>query len=422
MRASVALCAEEQSIRNPELLGLDDENLESQKWLKLFSSGQVMRDFLSSDCSVQEVWIASCEDVAPINLAAALKGDDGSRQVHLITGEELTGSFATRLQAAGLDAPLSQQAFSKRYMQRKGEWQGDGDDGALLFEEGVGAVERAFTVAPEVGLQNDPQRKAFFLPVVSGNGGAGKSTISVVLAYAAQQMGFKTLLVDFDLQFGDIARMAGVLDPPSIDDVLDGSVGVDRLKPQGAVPAVLAAPRRLEDSERVVTAIPQLLAMLSRSFDVVIANTGAFWGEQHALMFEGASRVLFLIDQKPSSMWACHRALDVCARCGIASGQFVFAANRCSKRSMITSVDVSCALKGAYAIEIADGGKDVEELVGAGFPLELFEDGNPLCASAEKALRDLLPCFGDAASKPDSSRRKGWFASKRKNAVGGGLL
>ena len=47
-------------------------------------------------------------------------------------------------------------------------------------------------------------------PVVSGSGGAGKSTVSVLSALIAQRMGYNTLLLDFDLQFGDAPALMGV--------------------------------------------------------------------------------------------------------------------------------------------------------------------------------------------------------------------
>src|SRR5699024_7745882 len=110
-----------------------------------------------------------------------------------------------------------------------------------------------------------------------------------------------------------------------------------------------------------------------------VANTGASWEEQHALLLERSSKALFLVDQRPSSLRACRHALDLCARCGIATGPFVFAANRCAKGALLTSLDVSCALQGAHAVELRDGGREVEEVVGAGQPLDLVASKNELC-------------------------------------------
>ena len=106
----------------------------------------------------------------------------------------------------------------------------------------------------------------------------------------------------------------------------------------------------------MVERAPQLLDQLTARFDVVVANTGAAWAEQHALLLERSSKALFLIDQRPSSLRACQHALDLCARCGIATGPFLYAVNRCSKNALFTSIDVSCSLRGAHVFELKDGG------------------------------------------------------------------
>ena len=114
----VALCADEECFRHPELLGLDGENLLAQQWLMPFTSAEAARAALRDAASVQEVWVVSCADVAPINLAAALKRDRADRHVCMLTAQE-SGSLRSRTTAAGVDASLTRQAFVERYAQCK---------------------------------------------------------------------------------------------------------------------------------------------------------------------------------------------------------------------------------------------------------------------------------------------------------------
>ena len=95
MTALVALCADVTCLQHPETLGLAGENLASQEWLRLFASAAEARRFLRDDRSVGEVWVASCDDVAPINLAATLKRDRSDRCVCLVAFEG-TGSLKSR--------------------------------------------------------------------------------------------------------------------------------------------------------------------------------------------------------------------------------------------------------------------------------------------------------------------------------------
>ena len=129
---------------------------------------------------------------------------------------------------------------------------------------------------------------------------------------------------------------------------------------------LVSAPRALERSEVVAASMGSVVDVLVASFDFVIANTGGGWDDVHLLLLERAAASLFLVDQRASSVRACRHALDLCLRCGIATGSFLLAVNRCTRHAPFTSIDVSSALDGAHVAELADGGREVEELLGAG--------------------------------------------------------
>ena len=420
----VALCADATCLQHPETLGLAGESLASQEWLRLFTSGSEVRRFLREDDSVKEVWVASCDDVAPINLAAALKRDRADRCVCLVAFEG-TGSLKSRASAAGIDASLTRQAFVDRYARRKHRSAGEdclkdaeARERALASlgraappRTADGARERASGPSSLSGEGSQPRRATapirkgagFLMPVVSGSGGAGKSTVAALSALLAQRLGHRTLLLDFDLQFGDMPELLGKEAVLAVDDVLAAPARIERLGAEEGFPALLAAPKRLEQSEAVAARASELLDQLLARFDVVVCNTGAAWAEQHAVLLERSSTALFLIDQRASSLRACRHALDLCARCGIATGPFQFAVNRCAKNALFTSIDVSCALHGAPVIELAEGGGDVEELLGVGMPMELLASRNALCASIEEMLRDALPGTADTPSRSGGS-------------------
>ncbi|MFQ9676806.1 MAG: chromosome partitioning protein ParA, partial [Eggerthella lenta] len=114
----VALCADTTSLQHPESIGLAGENLAAQDWLRIFSSAEEARRFLRTDRLVDEVWVASSDDVAPINLAATLKRDRSDRCVCMLSFED-TGSLKSRMSATGIDASLTRQALAERYVRRK---------------------------------------------------------------------------------------------------------------------------------------------------------------------------------------------------------------------------------------------------------------------------------------------------------------
>lgn len=552
MMPLVALCADEASMAHPELIGLADEQLFAQPWLRLFTLGSEIRTFLRHDRAVDEVWVVSCDDVEPINLAATIKGDRGDVRVCLVSFQG-TGSLRSRASAANIDATLTRQAFVTRYAAFKrvrsaatlpidrggvADLQDSGPlfqpeepvlpapppsvvqgaqpqlagipsiaplhpavgvdpsqparnhasaqpvspIGAALDDAAAGrlphppvgcsadglpqppalasqqaaasphAASAAGAPVPPPGFSSPPdaalvsgaphqpqfsappapsavaapspigepaafavrqgsQADALLLPIVSGSGGAGKSAVAVLVALLAQRRGLKTLLLDFDLQFGDMREMTGQPEALGIDEVLAEPARLAQLAPAAGMPALLGAPRHLEEAETVARSAPALLAALGGMFDVIVANTGSAWAEQHAVLLERCSKALFLIDQRASSIAACRRALDLCARCGIAVSPFLFAVNFCAKGAPLTSIDASCALRGAQTVELADGGAEVEEALSEGRPQDLIEAGNPLVASLDALLADILPSTGEAAGEPGvpaprRSRRK----------------
>ena len=443
MAGKIALCVDELSSRNPELIGLDGELLDAQDWLSVFSDGDEARRGVAAEGSYSEVWVMSCEDVEPINLAAAIKSDQPEMRVCLVTAEAC-GSLLSRAHNAQIDEVLDWGSFPRRYADMKqqlrvdaageaGGQQAAQPEASMPMPAPMPVVEaEVVTAAPQVArltqLQPRPKpaivqasSRAFVMPVVSGSGGAGKSAVSALGALISQRMGHRTLLLDYDLQFGDVASMVGVEDPLCVDvalarpDKLEAELNRDdRL-------AVLAPPARLEAAEEVVHSLPALLDELAAAFDVIIANTGAAWAEQHAALLERSSAALFLVDQRATSVQACKHALDLCARCGIATGPFQFALNRCAKGAPLTSVDVSCALQGAPVFELKEGGRDVEDYLSSGSASELLDVRNEFAKSLENVMEHLLPTGSvrladHASAEPDrrSARRRGRHSDRKR--------
>ena len=374
MSARKGLCLDIHSCTSPELVGLDGERLDAQGWLAVFCTGEEARVGMAAADQIDEVWVVSSDDVDAINLAATLKADRPEVRICLVGDGD--GSMRSRAYTASIDQVMDIAEFASAYEDAK----------------------RQLVVRPQVVPEALPQvkrtvtrSKGFLLPVLSGSGGAGKSTISTLASLLAQRAGYRTLLLDYDLQFGDVAANLGVSGAPAIDEIAAHPELVEGLSPQGSLPAIVSAPSRIEAAESFGARLPELLDLFVQHFDVVVANTGAAWAEHHAVLLERSSAALFLVDQRSSSLRACKHALELCNRCGIATGPFRFALNRCSKNALFTAIDVSCALKGTPVFELRDGGPTVEEYLAAGVALQLVEESNDLSISLAALLARLLP-------------------------------
>ena len=459
MSKRILMCVDTTTGKNPELMGLGGETVDAQTWLHLATDGDEARRLAQED-SLSESWVVSCDDVEPINLAATLKEDVPQLHVCLIT-TELCGSLLSRAYTAGIDEVIDVSNFLARYAKEKAahglsvrthahaktsvaergpkQVYRTESKRAILSEsanqaertvlsEGAAQAENAAvsegtavsesTALPEALLRKSPERhqlkrsamsgKAFVLSVVSGSGGAGKSAVATLAALLAHQAGHHTLLLDCDLQFGEVASFVNAHDALCVDEVIQYPEKLEHLLSSSEGLTVLAAPKRLEVAEEIVDELPELLEKLIAHFDFIAINTGSSWGEQHAVLLERSSAVLFLVDQRVSSVHASQHAFDLCERCGIATGPFQFALNRCAKGAPLTSMDVSSAFQGAPVYELKDGGREVEDYLSAGSAAELIEIRNEFARSIEHVLEKMMPSSSTTTtSKPDDieSRR-----------------
>lgn len=263
-------------------------------------------------------------------------------------------------------------------------------------------------------------RQGIVLSVVSASGGAGKSSVCTALAQQCCSRGLSVLLLDGDCQFGDCARMANeaaVLSFPQVQMLCGG----DGPKPPDGL--IVVAPDAIEYAEHQIPKLPLLARQAAQWFDVVVVNTSSVWTDPLVSLMESSDRVLFVVGQSASSVLGAKRALDLCLRCGVATGAFLFLLNRCSRQSLFTSIDVSCALGGVHVLELREGGGEVEELQGCGLSRHLLRDANPFYRSMESVVDELLGrragAFGEGeapTANPHPMRKGGLFAERRVGA------
>ncbi len=274
------------------------------------------------------------------------------------------------------------------------------DEPARVFaEDGVTHDSSSLETVPFKVVRSRPSgsesvpssNDSFVLSVVSGSGGSGKSSVAAMIGCLSQMTGAKTLVVDADFQFGDEPWLLGRKAPFDLVELVRHENRIGELVCEGGLPAVLSAPERLEDSELAIASIKHLVALARRHFDVIVVNTGSFWVDAHLDLLEVSDRSLFVMDQRPTSIRSCARAIELCVRCGLPLQRFSFVLNGCGRQALLSSLDASCALKGVKVGELRYGGDELAELLGAGLPLELIETRNPFVMDLASFVDDFLP-------------------------------
>lgn len=410
----------------------------SVPWIKEVYSAVQARSVLANQSGVREVWVAGSSDMDLLNLAAGLQGQCEGVRVFLLSCES-SGSFLSRCAAAGVVPCVGKMAVRNLYERASSVYglakKPDDDDlplaacssGYLGSQKGSIARHKHSSEKPPSVLGREETRpestsmlpakpagiggavenpchspvtskplstEGFVLSVVSGSGGSGKSSVSVLAGVFSQSMGARTVVLDADFQFGDVAWLMGRKDATDALSLLRHGSMASGLSPNGDIPAVICPPTGLECSEEVFGNVSELLRLARAAFDVVIVNTGSFWMDAHLDLIEESNHVLFLCDQRPASLRGCSRAIDLCVRCGVPIQRFSYALNRCGKQSLLSAVDASCALKGVKVRELREGGREVSELLGAGLPLELACSRNPFVQDVSKLANEILPVGG----------------------------
>lgn len=152
---------------------------------------------------------------------------------------------------------------------------------ATLARVGEWARVRAGTPATPATAPTMLEAPGRVLSVLSPKGGAGKTTISTNLAVAlAKEEPGTVVLVDLDLQFGDVATALGITPEFTLDDAVVGSALTDpialkthlALHPSGL--SVLCAPETPAAAERIgAEQISALLSSLALQFKHVVVDT-----------------------------------------------------------------------------------------------------------------------------------------------------
>lgn len=252
------------------------------------------------------------------------------------------------------------------------------------------------------------------ISVLGAGGGVGTSTISTLIAFACARFGNKTALIDADFQLGDLAHVMGLERPLRSNEVLEKPARLDVQSQDGSsAPLLVAAPLNVEDSELIRAQIHALIDEVTRRFDVVVMDTALSWDDAHIEMLSRSHASVFVIDQRPSSLRACRHLLALCARCGVATQAFTYVINRCSRKSLFSSIDVSCSLQGAHVHELCEAGPHLEELFGLGRPQDYFDEQPKFVQQIINLTREILPQQFIKQELASATKPKGFFGKRR---------
>ena len=234
--------------------------------------------------------IVACPSISTADAMrlAALQWEDGSDTAVLVVAPKvdaklLRGALTARVRDV-LDVKDGAEALAA----------------AIIALDGAVSRQRTLTPAESAPVPAPVPIEGKVITVFSPKGGVGKSVLSTNLSTAiAQELGRSAILVDLDLQFGDVAVMLHLPPTRTIFDAVQAFDRLDKEMLEGFLVThesglrVLLAPLQPEEAESVTTArIAKILKMLRGMADFVVIDTPAALSEVVLTALEQSDLIL----------------------------------------------------------------------------------------------------------------------------------
>jgi pilus assembly protein CpaE len=262
------------------------------------------------------------------------------------------------------------------------------------------AVARKRGVGASVGL-------APMICLLGPKGGTGKTLTACNLSVAFALAGRKPVLVDLDLQFGDVGLALGLAPNKTIYDLVrsGGSLDAEKvesfLTPHSSGLRVLIAPTR-PDQAGLVTAefVRSLLKTLRAAGDVVIVDTPPAFSPEVIVAVDAASHLCMVGALDALSLKDSRLGLETLTLMGHSESKVRFVLNRADSGGGISQRDAAEILgrtPDAYVPE----DREIIRGVAEGEPIVLLNERS----RAARAFKDLAKAYHDEfeASSPAAS-------------------
>jgi len=221
--------------------------------------------------------------------------------------------------------------------------------------------------------------------VYSPKGGTGCTTLAVNLAIVLHNEETRAVVVDGNLQYGDVAVF---INEQGKNTIVDLAPRVDELDPEIVEEVmikhaasglhVLAAPARPEQAEKVNAAqFSKILQYLRQLYAYIVVDTSSLLIDTTIAIIDTSDVIVLITTQDIPAIKNARLFLDLLHSMGVERERVVFVMNRYDKRIAITPEKVSENLKQEVAVVIPLDERVVIPAVNKGVPFVLDNKAQP---------------------------------------------
>lgn len=228
----------------------------------------------------------------------------------------------------------------------------------------------------EKSLFKIPKRHCQVIPVFSSKGGVGKSVLAVNSAIALKQLTKKeVLLIDLDLQFGDVAHMLNVDSKVNIVDMISDKKNLDSddiekyiLTHKSGI-KVLTAPAHPEQADLVeMKDVKDIIALFQKMFQYIVIDMTPFLNEIILRTIEMADNLIIITTMEIPTLKDVKSSLDILYTIGYPKEKITLVLNRYSKYSEMKVKDIKKFIGIEDIVYVNDNPEMVSKSINMGEP------------------------------------------------------
>ena len=244
----------------------------------------------------------------------------------------------------------------------------------------------------------DPSTSSLVLAMFAPKGGVGKTTLAFNLAVALQQhVGVRTVLVDGNLQFGDLrtllkvpAGSPSILDLPT-DRIADADLAEVLWRDPSGID-ILLAPPRIEMAEMVTPRdVEKVISLVRRVYDVTLVDLPTSLGDMTLSFLDAADLVLQVMTYDSTTLHNVVAMTETFRAIGYPPAKLRFVLNRADSAGGMDPSLVESAIGRAPDHAVISDGRLVVESNNQGVPFVLAAPDAAISADLRRMAEALVP-------------------------------